>query len=73
MGIKEDIAEILMALYHIPGQYAIGAIILWGFWEAMKNLTNWAFIFPILAIIFIVLEILSPIFAGMRIYKKIVK
>ena len=73
MALKEDVAEILMALYKIPGQYAIGAIVLWGFWKAMKDLTPWTLIFPTLAIFFIILEVLSPILAGIKIYERFKK
>ena len=53
---KEDIVEILLAIYGVPGQYIIGAMILMAFWNAMKDMTNWAIFFPIIAFIFIILE-----------------
>ncbi len=37
---KEDITEILLAVYGVPGQYVIGAMILWAFWNAMKDMTR---------------------------------
>ena len=73
MGIKEDITEILFAIYKIPGEFAIGAIIAFAFWNAMKGLTNWSVILFLLGIFFIILEVLTPILAGVRIYKKIFK
>ena len=71
--IKEDITEIILAFYKVPGQYAIGAIILFAFWNAMKDITGWAIFFPILAIVFIILEILSPIMAGKRLYDQAIR
>ena len=73
MGIKEDITEILFAIYKIPGEFAIGAIIAFAFWNAMKGLTNWSVILFLLGIFFIILEVLTPILAGVRIYKNIFK
>jgi uncharacterized membrane protein (Fun14 family) len=73
MGIKEDITEILFAIYKIPGEFAIGAIIAFAFWNAMKDITNWSIILFLLGIFFIILEVLTPILAGVRIYKKIFK
>ncbi len=71
--IKEDIIEIILSIYKIPGQYAIGAMILFALWDAMKDMTGWAIFFLILAIVFIILEVLSPILAGKRIYDQAVK
>jgi uncharacterized membrane protein (Fun14 family) len=73
MGIKEDITEILFAIYKIPGEFAIGAIIAFALWNAMKDITNWSIILFLLGIFFIILEVLTPILAGVRIYKKIFK
>lgn len=73
MGIKGDITEILFAIYKIPGEFAIGAIIAFAFWNAMKDITNWSIILFLLGIFFIILEVLTPILAGVRIYKKIFK
>lgn len=70
---KKDITEILLAIYKVPGQYAIGAMILFVLWNAMKDITGWAIFFPILAVIFIILEIISPIMAGKRLYDKTIK
>ena len=71
--LKEDIIKILMAFYKIPGQYAIAGIILIGFWEVMRDLTNWSIFFLIFAIFFFVLEIISPILAGVRLYNNAIK
>ena len=70
---KEDITEILMAIYKIPGQYFIAGIILFAFWNGMKDLTKWAIIFPLLGIFFFALEIISPILVGKRLYENLVK
>lgn len=70
---KEDIIQILLAIYGIPGQYIIGAMILMAFWEAMKDMTSWAIFFPIFAILFVVLEVLTPIMAGKRLLEKVKK
>ncbi len=71
--IKKDIVEILLAMYGVPGQYIIGAMILVAFWNATKNMTNWAIFFLILAFVFIILEILTLLMAGKRIINKIKK
>jgi site-specific recombinase len=71
--IKEDIIEILMAIYKIPGQYFIAGIILFAFWNGMKDLTNWAIVFLLFGIFFFSLEIISPILAGKRLYENLVK
>ena len=73
MGIKEDIIEILFAVYKVPGEFAIAGIILFAFWNAMKDLTNLAIIFLLFGIFFFALEIISPILAGKRLYKNIFK
>lgn len=73
MGIKEDIIEILLAVYKVPGEFAIAGIIAFAFWNAMKDLTGWSFIFLILGIFFVILEILSPFLVGLRLYKNIFK
>jgi len=71
MTIKEDITDILFAIYKVPGEFAIGAIIAFAFWNAMKGLTNWSIMLFILGVFLVVLEILTPILAGFRIYKRI--
>lgn len=68
---KQDIVDILLAIYGVPGQYIIGAMILMAFWNAMKDMTGWAIFFPILAFIFIILEVLTPIMAGKRLLEKV--
>jgi len=65
---KKDIIEIILAFYKIPGQYAIGAMILFALWDSMKDSTVWAIFFPILGVIFIIMEVISPIMAGKRLY-----
>jgi len=70
---KQDVVEILLAIYGVPGQYVMGAMILMAFWNAMKDMTGWAIFFPIFAIIFIILEVLTPIMAGKRLLEKVKK
>ncbi|MBS3108466.1 hypothetical protein J4409_01205 [Candidatus Woesearchaeota archaeon] len=67
---KEDVVEVLMAIYKIPGQYFIAGIISFAFWNAMRDLTNWAIIFLLFGVFCFVLEIISPILAGKRLYNK---
>ena len=57
MGLKEDIAEILLAIYKVPGEFAIASFIAFGFWQAMKDLTNWALLFFLFGIFFAIMEI----------------
>ena len=71
MGIKEDIIEMLFVIYKVPGEFAIGAIVVFGIWNTMKDLTNWSIILFLLGIFLLVLEVLTPILAGVRIYKKV--
>ncbi len=73
MGIKEDIKDILFAIYKIPGEFAIGAIIAFAFWNAMREITNWSILLFLLGLFLVVLEIFTPILAGVRIYKRIFK
>ncbi len=70
---KEQIAEILMAWYKIPGQYFITFLILLEFGETILKLTNWAYIILILSIFFLILEIISPFIAGVKLYNKAIK
>lgn len=71
MTLKEDIKEILFAIYKIPGEFFIAGLIAWAFWNSMRNLTNFAIIFLFLSIFLFMLEILTPFLAGWRIYKRI--
>lgn len=68
--IKEDITEIIMFFYRIPGQYLIASMILFVFWKGMRDLTNLSLLFFIFGLFFIFLEIISPILAGKRLYDK---
>ncbi|MBW2982630.1 hypothetical protein KY343_07130 [Candidatus Woesearchaeota archaeon] len=71
--IKEDIIEILMILYKIPGQYFIAGLISFYLWNGMKGLTNWAILFLIFGFLFLALEIISPILVGIRLYGNLVE
>ena len=71
--IKNDITEIILEIYQVPGQYTIGAMILLAVWNIMKDKTEFAIILPIVAIVCIILEIVSPIIAGKRLYDQAVK
>ena len=73
MRLKEEIAEILFAIYRVPGEFAIGSIISFGFWKAMKDLTNWSLVFLLLSIFLIIMEVLTPFIAGFSVYKRIFK
>ena len=68
---KEEITEILLALYNVPGQYFIAAAILFAFWHAMKETTNWAILALIFGIMCTALEIITPILAGKRLLEKL--
>ncbi|MBU4308648.1 MAG: hypothetical protein KJ566_02550 [Nanoarchaeota archaeon] len=67
---KEQIIEIIMALYKIPGQYFIAGIIAIGIGESFLEITNGGILLIILGIFFFILEILSPIIAGKELYEK---
>ena len=71
--IKEDIIEILFAIYKIPGEFAIASIISFGFWNAMKELTGWSIFFLLFGIFFAGLELSTPFLAGWDIYKQFFK
>jgi membrane-bound ClpP family serine protease len=70
---KKNIVEIILAFYKVPGEYAIGAMILFAIWNVMKDMTGWSIFILIFAIIFIFLEIISPIIAGKRLYDEALK
>ena len=70
---EDDIIELIRVIYKIPGQYLICAIFSFALWNAMKHITPWAVSLLIFGIICIILEILSPIIAGQRLYDKALK
>jgi len=70
---KEQIIEVLMSLYQVPGQYFIAGIISLGIGKSMLKFTNWGLILIIFGIICFVLEIISPIFTGIKLYKKAIE
>ncbi len=67
---KEEIIELLMAIYKIPGQWFIGGIILLWIGKSMIEYTNYRITLVFFGVIFIVLEVVSPILAGYELYKK---
>jgi hypothetical protein len=71
--IKDDIASILSAVYQVPGQYTIAAIVFFALWNSMKNDTGFAAYFLVFAFVFILLEILTLIMAGKRLGENIEK
>lgn len=70
---KEDIIELILTVYKVPGQYIIFAMILFALWKATKDITGWSIFFLIFGLVFIILEIISPIMAGKRLYDKALK
>jgi len=70
---KDDIADILLAIYGVPGLYSIGALILFALGNAMQNLISWALLFQIVGVLFIILEIITPIMAGERLLQNLEK
>jgi len=70
---KEQIITIIKSLYQIPGQYFIAGVVSIGIGKAILDFTNWGLVLIILGIIFIALEIISPIIAGVELYEKGVK
>jgi len=68
---EEDIIKVLLSFYNIPGQYFIGALILFAFWNSMKDITGWATWFLIFGIFFLFLEIITIIMAGKRLLVKL--
>lgn len=73
MTVKEDIIEIILAIYQVPGQYFIGGIISFGIGISFLELTNWGWLLIVFAIFLFALEVISPILAGRRLYEKAVK
>jgi hypothetical protein len=70
---KDDIIELINSYYHIPGEYFTATLVLFGFYVVLKNLTNLSLICLFCGLLFLVMEFLSPIFAGQRLLKKIIK
>ncbi len=70
MSLKEDIVEILCVIYKVPGEFFIASIISYYFWESTKILAPIFSVFLFFSIFFFILEIISPILAGMRIYEE---
>jgi hypothetical protein len=70
---KEDIIDVLLVLYHVPGQYSIGALTLFYIWLEMKDWNPWANILLFFIFFFLFLEIITPLLAGRRLLNKIKK
>ena len=70
MGTKEDIIEILLTIYQVPGQFFICSLIALGIGNSFLSFTNWGYLLIVLGIIFIIIEAVSPILAGARLYNK---
>ncbi len=67
---KEQIIDVLMAIYNIPGEFFIIGIISIGIG---KIIPNYGWILILFGTICFVLEIISPIIAGIELYKKAIK
>jgi hypothetical protein len=70
---REQIAEILMAVYQIPGEFFIAGIVLIGIGQAFLEISNLGLILIFFGIFFLVLEAISPIIAGVKLYEKAIK
>lgn len=66
---KDDITELFIWLYNVPGQYFIFAMIFFALWKTMQ-FTNFSIIFLIFGVFCLIVEIISPILAGKRLYLK---
>ena len=73
MGTKEDIVEILLAIYQVPGQFFIGGLISIGIGNSFLSFTDWGYLLIVLGIIFLIIEAVSPILAGVKLYNKALK
>jgi hypothetical protein len=71
MGLKEDLIEIISAIYGIPGQYWLAGYISLEFWKAMKDVNPYSWIMLLLATICFILDPLSLYFAWDRITTRI--
>lgn len=70
--VMEDIIEILTAIYQIPGEYFIAGIISGGIGSSMLNFTNWGYVLIVFGVICLIIEIVLPFLAGVRLYEKAV-
>ncbi|MFW9881586.1 MAG: hypothetical protein ACFFG0_51630 [Candidatus Thorarchaeota archaeon] len=70
---KDQIKEILMAIYQIPGEFFIGGAASIGIGQAMLSFTNLGIILILFGIFLFILEIISPIIAGIELYEKALK
>ena len=70
---KDQLIEVLTEIYQIPGQYFIAGIVLIGIGESMQGLTIGGNILIAFGILFFIIEAVSPIIAGIKLYEKAVK
>lgn len=68
MEIKEALEEILFAIYKIPGQFGLAALIALSIAQSSYSLTQVSFY--LLSIFFLILEFSTPIIAGIEIYQR---
>lgn len=69
---KEDIISVLAAAYKVPGEYFIASLVLFAVWKVMKEWNPYAWIALLFGIIFLALEVITPVAAGYRIINKII-
>ena len=70
---KNQIIEILMAWYQIPGEFLIGGIVALGIGNSMLSFTKLGLILIILGYFLIILEIVAPFIVGLQLYQKAIK
>jgi len=70
---KEDIISVLSAIYKIPGEYFIASLVMFAVWKVMKEWNPYAWICLLVGILFLVIEIITPVAAGNRLMNKIIE
>lgn len=70
---KKQIVEILVTIYQIPGEFFIAGIISKEIGKSMLSFTNYGYILIIFGIFCIVMEVISPLIAGIRLYEKAIE
>lgn len=70
---KDQIIEILMTIYQIPGEFFIAGIISIEVGKSMLDFNGFSWILIVFGILCLFLEFISPFIAGFKLYEKAMK
>jgi hypothetical protein len=72
-GTREQISEVLMAIYQVPGEFFIVGLVVKGIGESFLSFTEYGHILVAFGTFLIIMEFISPFIAGIKLYEKAMK